>query len=141
MLVDPLGDYPGYTLRRASAGAIQRLARRLESLELRVSEASVLLVIEANPNTTQSEIGRLLDIAGANMAPLMRGLDERKLIDRSPVDGRSHALRLTDSGRTLSQKARKIFKAHEEELVLKIPAADRGAFLRALRALHSALNE
>lgn len=114
---------------------MQKLARELAPLDLRPSEASVLLVIEANPNITQSEIGRILDIAGANMAPLISRLDRRELLARQPVDGRSHGLELTGAGRTLCARAKKIMSSHEERLFRKIPAAHRADFVAALQAL------
>jgi DNA-binding MarR family transcriptional regulator len=133
--VDPLKDLPGYALRRASSAAMQKLARRLSQLDLRPSEASVLMVIEANPNISQSEIGRMLEIAGANMAPLISRLEKRELVERQPVDGRSHGLELTASGRALNLRAKKETRAHEAQLLAKIPAAHRSAFLTALHAL------
>jgi DNA-binding MarR family transcriptional regulator len=133
--VDPLKDLPGYALRRASAAAMQKLARRLSQLDLRPTEASVLMVIEINPNITQSEIGRMLEIAGANMAPLIGRLEKRELLERQPVDGRSHGLALTVAGRALTLRARKATKAHEEELLTRIPANLRSAFLSTLQAL------
>jgi DNA-binding MarR family transcriptional regulator len=133
--VDPLKDLPGYALRRASAAAMQRFARKLSQLDLRPTEASVLMVIESNPNITQSEIGRMLDIAGANMAPLISRLEKRELVGRHPVDGRSHGLELTVTGRELNLRAKKAMKSHEQELLAKIPAGHRAAFLAALHAL------
>jgi len=56
---------------------MQKLARVLAPLDLRPSEASVLLVTEANPNLTQSDIGRMLELAGANMARHEEGLMAR----------------------------------------------------------------
>ena len=82
MVIDPLKDYPGYALRRASAASMARLAQRLEPLGLRPAEATVLMVIGANPGITQSEVGRLLEIASANMAPLTSRLGRRGLIVR-----------------------------------------------------------
>jgi DNA-binding MarR family transcriptional regulator len=133
--VDPLKDLPGYALRRASSAAMQKLARTLSELDLRPTEASVLLVIEANPNITQSEIGRMLDIAGANMAPLIGRLEKRELLQRQPVDGRSHGLQLTPRGRALNVRAKKLMQAHEEALLAKIPASHRDVFLTTLHAL------
>jgi DNA-binding MarR family transcriptional regulator len=133
--VDPLKDLPGYALRRASSAAMQKLARELAPLDLRPSEATVLLVIEANANITQSEIGRMLEIAGANMAPLIGRLEKRELVDRQPVDGRSHGLVLTPSGRTLCARVRKVMKAHEDNLMARIPASQRAAFVATLQAL------
>lgn len=134
-IVDPLRDLPGYALRRASAAVMAKLAQRLATLELRPSEASVLLVIDANPGVTQSEIGRLLDIARANMAPLTGRLAARDLIVRRSAGGRSHGLTLSVSGRDLTRKAKRIVAALEAELLARIPAADRRAFLGALKAL------
>lgn len=135
MVTDPLKDLPGYALRRASAALMSKLAQRLAALELRPAEATVLLVIGANPGVTQSEIGRLLDIASANMAPLAGRLAERDLIVREPVDGRSHALYLSDAGRRLTQRARRVIEELEAQLLARIPAAQRAAFLSALAAL------
>jgi DNA-binding MarR family transcriptional regulator len=134
---DPMKDYPGYLLRRASMLAMASLARRLKSLQLSPTEATVLTVIEANPNVKQSEIGRLLDIASANMAPLISRLAKRDLIDRQPVDGRSHALMLSRTGRTLTSRVKRILEEHEAQLVAKIPATQRRSFLAALRMLRA----
>jgi len=133
--VDPLKDLPGYALRRASSAAMQKLTREMAPLDLRPSEASVLLVIEANPNITQSEIGRMLEIAGANMAPLVSRLEKRELVERQPVDGRSHGLELTAAGRALCVRAKKVMKSHEDNLLARIPPAQRAAFVSILQAL------
>lgn len=136
-MIDPLEDYPGYLLRRASAAALTDLAGRLEPLNLRPSEGAVLQAINANPGTTQSDIGRLLDIASANMAPLASRLESRNLIEREAVDGRSHGLVLTAAGRALTARVAKAFAAHEVALLKKIPAAHRSAFLKGLQAIWS----
>lgn len=135
MLTDPVKDFPGYALRRTSAAFMAKLAARLAPLDLRPAEATVLLVIGANPGVTQSEIGRLLDIASANMAPMAARLADRELIVRDPLDRRSHGLTLTDSGRRLVQRARKVIEELEAELLARIPPAQRAAFLSALKAL------
>jgi DNA-binding MarR family transcriptional regulator len=134
-MIDPMKDYPGYLLRRASVVATARLAKRLKALHLSQTEAAVLTVIGANPSGKQSDIGRLLDIASANMAPLISRLAKRGLIDRQPVDGRSHGLLLSRTGRALVARVKSIFEEHEERLIRKIPATQRRAFLAGLRAL------
>ena len=135
--IDPLEDFPGYSLRRASAASMAKLARRFAAMDLRPTEASVLMVIGANPKITQSEIGRMLDIASANMAPLVSRLAERGLVDRQPVDGRSHGLALSRSGAALTAKVKTAAADHERELLRKIPPAQRKMFLTVLRNLWS----
>jgi DNA-binding MarR family transcriptional regulator len=137
MANDPLENYPGYSLRRASAAAMAKLARRFAKLDLRPTDAAVLMVIDANPNITQSEIGRMLDIASANMAPLASRLADRGLVERLPVDGRSHGLALTSAGSKITVKAKQAAADHEEEIFSKIPPAQRKAFLTILRSLWS----
>jgi DNA-binding MarR family transcriptional regulator len=132
LAVDPLKELPGYALRRASAVWMERLTRRLQSLDLRVSEASVLMVIDANAAASQSEIGRLLDIATANMAPLISRLEARKLLLRRPIDGRTQALLLSTAGQALLSQVKKILQAHEQDLLDRIPAAHRAMFMRVL---------
>lgn len=134
-MIDPLKDYTGYLLRRASAATVADLADRLEPLNLRPSEAAVLQVIDANPGITQSDIGRSLGIASANMAPLASRLEGRNLIVREAVDGRSHGLALTAAGRTLTARIKKAVAAHEAALLDRIPAAHRSAFIKCLRAI------
>ena len=135
MAIDPLKELPGYALRRASSAAMMELAQRLTSLELRPSEAAVLVVIEANPGITQSEVGHLLDIARANMAPLTARLLARALIVRERVDGRSQGMSLSAAGRQLTKKAQQQMSEHEAALLARIPRAQQGAFLSALKAL------
>ena len=134
-MIDPLNNYPGYLLRRASAVAMGNLAKRLKAMNLSPTEATVLTVIDANPNAGQSDIGRLLDIASANMAPLVSRLADRDLVERRPVDGRSHGLVLTGTGRRMTAKIKTIFAEHEADLLSRIPKAQRESFFAGLRGL------
>ena len=137
-MVDPFKDNCGYLLRRASAVAMADLGKRLKDLDLRPTEATVLLAIDANPNATPSEVGRLLEIASANMAPLVARLEGRNLIEREPMDGRSHALSLSPDGVDITRRIKQIVAQQEAELLDKIPAAARSAFLKGLRAIWKA---
>lgn len=138
MLTDPLKDYPGYALRRASLSSTAKLAKQLELLELRPAEASVVMVVGVNPGITQSETGRMLDIAGANMAPLVNRLHARGVLEKRWLDGRSQALNLSASGRALYSRTRKTFESHEEALLNRLPKGLREPFLEALRLLWTA---
>lgn len=141
MINDPMKDLPGYALRRVSAAHMATLVVRLSKLALRPAEASVLLVIGANPGVTQSEVGRVLDIASANMAPLIARLADRDFVVREPVDGRSQGLKLSDAGRRATQKVRSVMDDLEADLLARMPAADRAAFLRVLNALMLGTND
>ena len=112
---NPLEGHLGYLLRRASSAAMAALARRLAALGLRPAEASILVLIEANPEITQSSIGRVLGVQRTNMAPLMAGLMARSLISREPIDRKSHGFQLTGNGRALASQVMEQMREHEAD--------------------------
>lgn len=135
MANDPLSDLPGYALRRASQAMTANLARRFEAIELRITEASVLLLIGDRSDLTSSEIGKVLDIQRANMVPLLGRLAAADLIMREPIDRKSQAVVLTKAGRGMLQRVREITNAFEQDLLSRIPGPHRAHFLPALKAL------
>lgn len=102
---DPLARRVSYLLRRVSASLMGDLAAALAKLGLRPVEASILVVIAGNPGCRQVEIGRMLGIKAANLAPLMGALVERGLVAKTPMDGRSQAVVLTTSGKAAARRA------------------------------------
>jgi len=134
-MIDPLRSYPGYSLRRASAKMMADLNLRLRPLGLRATEASLLILIDANPGITQSALGRSLAIQRANMAPLIAALDAKGLLHRARVDGRSEGLSLSESGKLLAMRAHAAMIEHEAALIERVPEQYRGALLIALNAI------
>jgi DNA-binding MarR family transcriptional regulator len=132
---DPLQSLPGYLLRRASAAVTADLSALLAPFDLRISELSVLLLIGANVGITQSALGRTLDIQRANMTPLTARMEERGLIARQQVDGRSQGLALTQSGTALAAKAQIAINAFESKLTDRVPAEHRPHLVPVLKAL------
>lgn len=101
------------------------LAERLEVLSLTAISLSVLLMIQANPGVTQSELGRELGVKRANMAPLTAQFGERGLIDRQATDGRSQGLHLTAEGARLAAQAWSSVTANEASGVAHLTQAER----------------
>ena len=132
---DPLTSYPGYSLRRAANATAAELAARLAPLDLRQSDASLLMLIEANPGATASALGRQLDIQRANMVPLLKRLEEAGLIDRAPIDGKSQGLALTAAGCAKLDEGRKVIEQFERDLLKRVPAEHRAHLLPALDAI------
>ena len=132
---DPLTSYPGYSLRRAANATAAELSALLAEIDLRQADASLLLLVEANPRVTGSALGRQLDIQRANMVPLLKRLEDGGLIERQPIDGKSQGLTLTDAGRKKTAKARAIIETFEQGLLDRVPAAHRAHLLPALEAL------
>ena len=132
---DPLIRFPGYALRRAANATAAELSARLAALDLRQSDASLLLLVAVNPGATSSALGRALGVERANMVPLLKRLEEAGLIEREAIDGKSQGLRLTPAGLRRLAEARKIIEAFEAELLARVPAEHRDHLLPALNAI------
>jgi len=130
-----LAELPGYALRRAASVMMAELAERLATVDLRISEATVLLLVGERRDLTSSEIGRILDIQRANMVPLLARLEAAGLIRREPIDRKSQAILLTAAGFERLAQVRAITARFEEDLMGRIPAEHRDHFLPALHAL------
>ncbi len=135
---DPLSRRPGYALRRAANAMMGELARRLATIDLRISEATVLLFVDERTDVTASEIGRTLDIQRANMVPLLNRLEGAGLIERRPLDGKSQAVLLTEAGLARRQESDRITEQFEDDLMALVPQEYRTGFVAALNALWQA---
>jgi DNA-binding MarR family transcriptional regulator len=120
---NPLRSLAGYHLRRASAAAMDELSRELAGLDLRPTEASVLLLVGANPMIKPVEVGRELGIQRANMTPLVAALERRGLLAREAVDGRSQGLTLTEDGRVACEAAHSLMELHDRRLLSRLDAS------------------
>ena len=134
---DPLAKLPGYALRRAANAMMADLSARLAALDLRIAEASVLMLVETRYDMTSSEIGRMLDIKRANMVPLLGRLESAGMIERLPIDRKSQAIILTAAGLDKLAEVKFITMQFETDLLMRIPAEHREHFVPALKALWS----
>jgi DNA-binding MarR family transcriptional regulator len=136
-MTDALSHLPGYALRRAANAMMSELAARLAASGLRISEASVLMLLEDRDDATSSEIGRILDIQRANMAPLLSRLETSGWIERIPVDRKSSAIVLTAAGKSKMAEAKRVTAEFESDLMARVPARHREHLVPALNALWS----
>ena len=132
---DFLSALPGYALRRAANAMMADLAARLVALDLRISDATVLLLVNDRDDMTSRDIGKVLDIQRANMVPLLNRLERAALVERVPIDRKSLAIVLTASGRKALESVRSVIEQFEADLLSRIPDAHRQHFLPALQAL------
>ncbi len=132
---DILSDLPGYALRRASAAMQVEISSLLHPLNLRPTEASMLVLISANSGITQSALGQVMGVQRANMAPLIARLEECGYLGRSAVDGRSFGLQLTASGAQICGQVKNAIDMHQQKILARIPEAHREHLVPALKAL------
>lgn len=136
-LQEPLLGLTGYVLRRASTAALTEFSQRLAPLKLRPVDAALLLLLDAAPEVTHSEVAETLGLRRPNLVPVVVGLQKRGLLERKRLDFRSEGLVLTAEGRALLNKTRKVIARHEDELMGRVPAELRPMVLPILMALWS----
>lgn len=130
---DPFQGMLGYQLRRTSVAVMSALASELEPLGLNPSEASLIMLIGANPGCTQSAIGRAQRAKPANLVPLINQLSAMGALERVSGRGRAIALSLTEKGRELHQGATAVFERHEARITRGLPADRRAEMIAMLR--------
>lgn len=132
---DPLARFPGYSLRRAANAMMAKFNERLSAEGVRVTEGSVLMLIAERKGLTSSEIGKVLDVQRANMAPLLNRMEAAGWIVREPIDRKSSAIVLTEVGRAKAGRIRSVTETFEAELIARVPAEHRDHLIPALNAL------
>jgi len=134
-LQEPLLRLTGYVLRRASTTTLAELSQRLAPLDLRPIDVTLLLLLDATPQITHSEVAETLGLRRPNLVPLVAALEKRELLERKRIDFRSEGLVLTGKGRALLGKAQQVIARHEEQLIERVPEKLRPMVLPILMAL------
>jgi len=133
-----LSELLGYSLKRAQLRVFEDFIRCVASLNLTPAQFSVLLLIDRNPGRNQTEIANTLGILRPNFVAMLDGLESRELCVRvrSANDRRSHILMLTDNGRTILARAKKLVATkHEARLNEVLGPANRAALLEMLSTI------
>lgn len=130
-----LSDLLGYSLKRAQLKVFEDFLSCVAPLQLTPAQFSVLLLLDKNPGRNQTEIATTLGILRPNFVAMLDGLESRDLCARmrSTNDRRSHILVLTDKGRAVLARAKKLVATkHEARLDELLGPANRLALLEML---------
>ena len=130
-----LSDLLGYSLKRAQLKIFEDFLRCVAPLQLTPAQFSVLLLLDRNPGRNQTEIASTLGILRPNFVSMLDGLESRELCVRmrSANDRRSHVLMLTDKGRAILARAKKLVATkHEARLNELLGPEKREALLGML---------
>jgi DNA-binding MarR family transcriptional regulator len=130
-----LSELLGYSLKRAQLRVFEDFLRCVAPLQLTPAQFSVLLLLDKNPGRNQTEIATTLGILRPNFVAMLDNLESRDLCTRmrSASDRRSHILVLTDKGRAVLARAKKLVAAkHEARLNELLGSANRAALLDML---------
>lgn len=127
----------GFLLRLAQVAVFKDLLAALKPFDLRVTDLSVLLVIEATPGLQQRAVGEVLRIQRPNLVTILDQLQARGLVQRGAVPGdrRSYALSLTPEGSALLQKAKAAHARHDRKVTAALGDLEKDKILAALERI------
>jgi DNA-binding MarR family transcriptional regulator len=131
-----LSELLGYSLKRAQLKIFEDFIHCVAPLQLTPAQFSVLLLIERNPGRNQTEIANTLGILRPNFVSMLDGLESRELCVRmrSTNDRRSHVLMLTDKGRAILARAKKLVATKHEARLNELLGPEHRAALLAMLA-------
>ncbi|HEU0200901.1 MAG TPA: MarR family winged helix-turn-helix transcriptional regulator [Burkholderiaceae bacterium] len=125
----------GYRLAMANVAMRQVFTQRIgDPLELRPVEFTVLQLLLANDDVTQSQLARTLAMSAPNVTTLLDRLGARDLVERerSENDRRAQHVRLTSAGRALARKTQQLSQTMEDEALAHLSHAERAMLVELL---------
>lgn len=130
-----LSELIGYALKRAQLKVFEDFLHSVAPVQLTPAQFSVLLLLDNNPGRNQTEIANTLGILRPNFVAMLDSLESRELCTRvrSANDRRSHILVLTEKGRTVLARAKKLVATKHEARLNELLGPDgRDALLAML---------
>jgi DNA-binding MarR family transcriptional regulator len=104
-----------------------RFAKSLGPLGLSPPHAGILRALHESSGMSQQQLATLLNLHASRLVALVDDLEARGLAERtiSPDDRRSHALQLTEDGRTRLAEIMRLASKHEDELCAALDGKER----------------
>lgn len=124
----------GFQLRSAQIKLFQHFKSSLADLSITPGKAGVLILIENNPGISQSALARALEIERATLGETITGLEQKHWVERrkSPSDGRSHALYLSENGEKLMKTLHTTINSHEKKVSANLSKNEYREFIHLL---------
>ena len=124
----------GYRLRLAQQTVFRDFAKTVA--ELSPGRVGILLLIDANPGVTQSELAHAVGLDRSTMVGLVDTLEDRHLLERRRgEDRRTNGLWLTRAGRSLLGRLKKRIELHERRVAARLSPAERAQLIALLEKL------
>jgi DNA-binding MarR family transcriptional regulator len=129
----------GYNARRAALAVIEVFLQRVAVFDLRPVDFSVASLIVHNPGITSRQLCSTLGIQPPNLVGLLNSLEKRGLVKKRPHprDGRANGLYATAAGQLLLQQAEATATALEDDVAVRLTAAERKTLVRLLKKVYS----
>lgn len=134
-----LPDLIGFNLRCAQLALFQHFSATVGKDGISAPQFGTLLLIEANPDISQSAIAEALRFDRSTLVQIIDRLEGRGLVVRnvSATDRRSHALRLTAEGAAALSTLREAALKHEADVAKALNEEERAQLIALLAKVHS----
>jgi DNA-binding MarR family transcriptional regulator len=140
---EDLGTLVGYRLKEVQSILRSRMDETLRPLGLTTPQYVCLEVLSRTPGASNAELARGAFVTRQTMNTLLRGLQERGLIERAvrAFSGRALPISLTAAGRELLGAAVERTHRVEARLVSRLTAVQRETLQEALAACVEGLRD
>jgi DNA-binding MarR family transcriptional regulator len=116
-----------FLIAQVGAHASLQFAERLRKVDLAPQHAGMLRILSAKAGITQQALAEILGIVASRLVVLVDEMERRGLIERrkNPEDRRSHALYVTENGRSKLEAVGRIAREHSHALLAAISEDER----------------
>ena len=124
----------GFHLRQAQIAVFRDFVESMRPLDMTPGLFAVLVLVEANPDLTQSDLARAVHLDRSTMVSVLDNLERRGLVARHAAahDRRSNALRLTTTGGALLRRLKQRVARHEKRLARGLDEHERATLVALL---------
>lgn len=141
--VGPLANSPSHLMHRALQLALDIYSEEAGPDGLTQRQFAVLEAASLKAGLTQTELVRLTGIDRSTLADLVARMTAKGLLERerSTLDARAKAVRLSDAGLARLEAARPRVEAADRRIMGLLPKGHRDGFLKQLTELAAAADD
>ena len=135
--VGPLATSPSHLMHRALQLALDIYAEETGADGLTQRQFAVLEAVSLKAGLTQTELVRMTGIDRSTLADLVTRMTAKGLLERerSTLDARAMAVRLTEAGAAALDAARPMVQSADKRILALLPKGRRDVFLTVLGEL------
>ena len=132
-----LGQHLGYALRRAQVAAFDAFHRATAGAGITPPRFTALVILQANPGISQSQLGEVLGTARSGAMMLTNWLERQGLAERRHRhdDARAWGLYLTGRGQKLTERLRRRVRDHDRRFAARLGEAELSRLFDLLERL------
>ena len=134
---------PGFLLRRAHQISAAVFEDACKELGLTPAQFGVLTVLQAHPGMGQSSLARALGFDKVTVLRVLRGLESRGLVERSPApdNKRNMSVSLTSEGAEMLARAQRPAERAYKRLLAPLDAGQQEELIQLLQLLTGELEQ